>query len=155
MTAVKIQDTQGKRINSYDFDLGRMTSFEGDTGPYLQYAHARLCSVERKVAPTVVLRPSVAAINTSLLIEPYARQIVFLLATYPDVVRAAFKVYEPSTIVTYCFQLCHVVSSAYETIVVKGQSEELAQARLLLYNSARVVLANAMRLLTLIPLERM
>lgn len=49
ISAIMVQDRLGKRANNYDFDLKRMTSFEGDTGPYLQYAHARLCSIFRKV----------------------------------------------------------------------------------------------------------
>ena len=49
ISAVMVQDMKGKRINNYNFDMDRMTSFEGDTGPYLQYAHARLCSITRKV----------------------------------------------------------------------------------------------------------
>ena len=81
-----------------------MTSFEGDTGAYLQYAHVRLCSVVRKVADTTVLREDHSTINTDLLIEPKAREIVFHLATFPDAVRMALKVSEPSTIVTYCFK---------------------------------------------------
>ena len=82
-----------------------MTSWDGDTGAYLQYAHVRLCSIERRVAPQVVLRSDPSQINTDLLTEPKAREIVYLLATYPDVVRAAFKTYEPSTIVSFCFKL--------------------------------------------------
>lgn len=81
-----------------------MTSWDGDTGAYLQYAHVRLCSVERKVAQHFTLREDRSQINTDLLTEPKAREIVYLLATYPDVVRAAFKTYEPSTIVTYAFR---------------------------------------------------
>lgn len=104
MTCVKIQDMQSKRIVSYNFDPARMTSFEGDTGAYLQYAHVRLSSIERKVAPQLVLREDITQINTDLLSEPKAREIVYLLATYPDVVRAAFKTYEPCTIVSYCFK---------------------------------------------------
>lgn len=91
------------RIQDYDFDLERMTSFEGDTGAYLQYAHVRLCSVARRVAPTVVLRDT-ATIDTSLLTEPKAREMVYCLAMYPDIVRTAFKTLEPSTIVSFCFR---------------------------------------------------
>lgn len=81
-----------------------MTSFEGDTGAYLQYAHVRLSSIQRKVAPNIVLRTDPAQINTELLTEPKAREIAWLLATYPEVVKAAFKVNEPSTVVSYCFK---------------------------------------------------
>jgi arginyl-tRNA synthetase len=50
ISAVMVQDMSEKRINNYPFNIERMTSFEGDTGPYLQYAHARICSIQRKVA---------------------------------------------------------------------------------------------------------
>ncbi|KAJ6482894.1 arginyl-tRNA synthetase [Mycena vitilis] len=155
MTCVKIQDMQAKRINSYVFDLERMTSFEGDTGAYLQYAHTRLCSIERKVAPEVSLCDSPPDVDTELLVEPKAREIAYILACYPEVVRMAFKVQEPSTIVSYCFKLSHAISSALEVLAVKGQAKQLAEARLLLFACARMVLASGMRLLSLNPLERM
>ncbi|EPQ60480.1 arginyl-tRNA synthetase [Gloeophyllum trabeum ATCC 11539] len=155
MTCVKIQDMRAKRIHSYNFEPQRMTSFEGDTGAYLQYAHVRLRSVERRVAPTVVLPDDLSQINLDLLAEPKAREIVFILGTYPDVVRTALKTYEPSNIVSFSFRLSHAISSAWETLIVMGQERELAQARLFLYTSARDVLASAMRLLSLSPLSRM
>ncbi|KAG6841007.1 hypothetical protein C0991_002637, partial [Blastosporella zonata] len=154
MTCVKIQDMQAKRVHAYHFDLQRMTSFEGDTGAYLQYAHVRLCSVPRKAAPALILRDHPTLIDTSLLTEPKARELAFLLASYPDIVKTAAKNYEPSTIVSFCFRLSHVVSSAWETLIVIGQEEEVAQARLLLFTCARVVLASGMRLLSLIPIDR-
>ena len=127
-------------------------------GPYLQYAHVRLSSVERKNAPLVVLpdpslRPS--TIDTTLLTEPKAREIVALLATYPEVIKIALRSLEPSTIVTFCFRLTHAISSAWEVIIVKGQPHDIALARLWLYISARDVLASAMKLLTLEPLTKM
>ena len=82
--------------------------------------------------------------------------IVFLLASYPDVVKNALKSSEPSTIVTFAFRLAHAISSAWETVVVKGEADvEKARARMWLYVSARDVLGAAMRLLTLRPLDRM
>ncbi|KIO18963.1 hypothetical protein M407DRAFT_31367 [Tulasnella calospora MUT 4182] len=122
MTAVKVQDKQAKRIMSYPFPLNRMTSFEGDTGPYLQCAHVRLCSVERKVALEVgLVISSLDSIATPLLLSPpKAREIVLYLATFPNVVRTALRPHEPSVLVTYCFKLAHLISSAWETIVVQG-----------------------------------
>ncbi|GAA5883893.1 hypothetical protein JCM3774_003909 [Rhodotorula dairenensis] len=158
ITAVKVQDMAGKRINNYEFKWERMTSFEGDTGPYLQYAHVRLSSVERKNAPEIVLPPPSerdARIDVSLLTEPKAREILLLLSEYPNVVRAALKSLEPSTICTFAFRLCHAISSAWEVLLVRGQPENVALARLWLYVSAKDVLGSAMRLLTLEPLERM
>lgn len=153
ISAVMIQDMQSKRINNYEFKWERMTSFEGDTGPYLQYAHSRLRSVERNVAritPDKWLKA-----DYSLLTEPAAVLLVRILSQYPDVLRNAIKTHEPATVVTYLFKLTHQVSSCYDVLWVAGQTDELATARLALYASARQVLYNGMRLLGLTPVERM
>lgn len=158
ITGVKIQDMSGKRGNNYTFDWKRMLSFEGDTGPYLQYAHVRLASVERKAAPEVVLPPyaeRAKLINTDLITEPKAREILYQLATYPDVVKKACQTLEPSNLVTFLFRLCHSISSAWESLIVKGQEKDLAMARLWLFICSRDVIASAMKMLSLTPLERM
>ncbi|PWN38102.1 arginyl-tRNA synthetase [Meira miltonrushii] len=160
MTAVKIQDMTGRRGNNYNFDWSRMLSFEGDTGPYLQYNHVRLCSVERRVAETdgIELPPSpldISQLKLDLLTEPKARDLTLLLASWPDTVKTATREQQPSTIVQYCYKLTHAVSSAWEVLIVKGQEKDLALARLFMYRSARHVLNAALRLLTIEPLDRM
>lgn len=133
-----------------------MKSFEGDTGPYLQYAHVRLSSIGRK-NPHLLPLPPRSEIDISTLAESqHARDIVFLLATYPDVVKVALKTHEPSGVVTFAFRLAHAISSAWETVVVKGEEDiEKARARMWMYESARDVIGAAMRLLSIRPLERM
>ncbi|CCE63289.1 hypothetical protein TPHA_0E01970 [Tetrapisispora phaffii CBS 4417] len=153
ISAVMIQDMQSKRINNYEFKWERMLSFEGDTGPYLQYAHSRLRSVERNASE--ITPEKWANADLSLLTEPAAVLLIRLLAQYPDVLRNALKTHEPATIVTYLFKLTHQVSSCYDVLWVAGQTEELATARLALYASARQTLYNGMRLLGLTPVERM
>jgi len=162
ITGIKVQDMAAKRINGYVYSEERMLSYDGDTGPYLQYAHVRLCSVERKAAPEIVLPPHseiLTQINTDHLSEKHARDIVFLLALYPDIVKNSFKENQASTLVTYLFKLTHAISSAWETIIVKVKDDtfdiEVAKARLFLYCCARDVLNSGMKLLTLTPLERM
>jgi arginyl-tRNA synthetase len=133
-----------------------MKSFEGDTGPYLQYAHVRLASMERKNPDLVPLPPPSSIDTSSLTTSVQAREIVFLLGSYPDVVKTALKTHEPSGVVTFAFRLSHAISSAWETVVVKGEEDkEKARARMWLYICARDVLGAAMRLLSLRPLERM
>jgi arginyl-tRNA synthetase len=132
-----------------------MLSFEGDTGPYLQYAHVRLSSMARK-NPELLPLPPAASINAGKLSEPKAQEIVMLLASYPIVVKTALEKLEPSGVVTFCFKLAHAISSAWEILVVKGESDiERAQARLWLFLTAKDVLGAAMRLLSITPLERM
>ncbi|KAH9946427.1 arginyl-tRNA synthetase [Epithele typhae] len=155
ITGVKIQDMAAKRINNYTFNWDRMLSFEGDTGPYLQYAHVRLASMERK-NPDLVPLPAPSQLRTDLLVEGQARDIVFLLGSWPDVVKNALKTHEPSNVVTFAFRLSHAISSAWETVIVKGEMDkDKARARLALYVAARDVLGAALRLLSITPLERM
>ncbi|KAJ7301371.1 hypothetical protein DFH08DRAFT_907012, partial [Mycena albidolilacea] len=156
ITGVKIQDMAAKRINNYTFNWDRMKSFEGDTGPYLQYAHVRLSSLSRKNPHLLPLPPPSQIDTTSLAESAHAREIVFLLGTYPDVVKVALKTHEPSGVVTYAMRLSHAISSAWEALAVKGEEDlDKARARLWMYESARDVLGAAMRLLSIRPLERM
>ncbi|PGH12123.1 arginine-tRNA ligase [Polytolypa hystricis UAMH7299] len=151
ITSVMVQDMSGKRINGYDFNLDAMTSFEGDTGPYLQYAHARVCSITRKAE----IDPSeLASADLSLLSEPHAINLVRLLAQWPDVAFNATKTLEPATILTYLFKMTHTLSSGYDVLKVVGSEPELKKARMALYDSARQVLYNGMRLLGLSPVQR-
>ncbi|KAF2868212.1 hypothetical protein BDV95DRAFT_610183 [Massariosphaeria phaeospora] len=157
ISAVMVQDMRGKRINHYTFDMELMTSFEGDTGPYLQYAHARLCSIYRKAVEAV---PDVAAVDLTtvdltLLKEPHAVDLVRQLAAFPDVITTTLKTLEPTTVLMYLFKMAHSSSSSYMHLQVVGQEREVMLARLALYVAARRVLHNGMRLLGLDPLERM
>ncbi|KAF6764509.1 arginyl-tRNA synthetase [Ephemerocybe angulata] len=133
----------------------------GDAGPYLQYAHVRVASLDRK-NPHHLPLPAPSSLALDLLAAPHtsqqARDIAFLLGTYPDVVKTALKTHEPSGVVTFAFRLAHAISSAWDAVVVKSLGEderEKAQARLFLYGCARDVLGSALRLLTIRPLERM
>lgn len=129
-----------------------MTSFEGDTGPYLQYAHARLCSIERKAAiPAEELEKA----DLSLLTETHAINLIRVLSQWPDAVQNTLKTLEPTTVVIYLFKLTHVLSSSYDHLKIVGSEPELQKARMALYDGARHVIANGMRLLGLTPVERM
>ncbi|KAJ3355768.1 Arginyl-tRNA synthetase [Allomyces javanicus] len=155
ISAIVIQDMSARRIKDYAFAWERMFSFEGDTGPYLQYAHARLCSIERKSGLTQI-PPALDEIDFTLLKEPAVASLVTLLAQFPDLVRTLpNNGFEPCNVVTYLFQLCHAVSSALDTLYVVNQEEHIKKARMLLYWSARVTLGNGLRLIGLRPLERM
>ncbi|KAE9396905.1 arginyl-tRNA synthetase, partial [Gymnopus androsaceus JB14] len=96
ITGIKIQDMSAKRINNYTFNWDRMLSFEGDTGPYLQYAHVRLVSIGRKNPHLLPLPPPSQIDFSTLIASSHAREIAFLLGTYPDVVKTALKTHEPS-----------------------------------------------------------
>ncbi|KAI5465386.1 hypothetical protein BGZ63DRAFT_373448 [Mariannaea sp. PMI_226] len=152
ISSVMVQDMSGKRINNYKFNMETMTSFEGDTGPYLQYAHARLCSIGRKAG---LSEEELASADLSLLTEKHATDLVRLLSQWPDVVQNTLKTLEPTTILTYLFKMTHAVSSSYDHLRIVGSEKELQKARMALYDAARTVLSNGMKLLGLSPVERM
>jgi arginyl-tRNA synthetase len=151
ISSVMVQDMSGKRINNYKFDMDVMTSFEGDTGPYLQYAHARLCSITRKAA---LSEEEIASADLSLLTEPHAVNLIRVISQYPDVVQNTLKTLEPTTVLTYLFKMTHTLSQSYDHLRIVGSEREIMKARMALYDAARVVLNNGMRLLGLSPVER-
>jgi arginyl-tRNA synthetase len=152
ITAIMVQDLTGKVRNGYEFNINQMTAFEGDTGPYLQYAHARLCSIERKANADL---SALGSADLSLLQETHAINLARSLAQYPDVVLNTLKTREPATVLTYLFKMAHALSSSYDHLQVVGSEPELQKARLALYEAARQVLWNGMTLLGLTPVERM
>jgi arginyl-tRNA synthetase len=151
ITAVMVQDMTGKRVNGYDFNLEAMTSFEGDTGPYLQYAHARLCSIARKAE---IDKSTLLSADLSLLTEQHAIDLVRMLSQWPDVLLNTVKTLEPATVLTYLFRMTHALSSSYDVLMVVGSEPELKRARMALYEAARQVLHNGMSLLGLNPVQR-
>lgn len=137
--------------NGYDFNLDAMTSFEGDTGPYLQYAHARLCSIIRKAAMNM---EELGDAHLDLLTESHATDLTRLLAQWPDQLNQTTKTLEPTTILNYLFRMTHMLSSSYDVLNVIRSEPEVKKARMALYESARLVLNSGMRVLGLSPVER-
>jgi arginyl-tRNA synthetase len=143
--------TLTSRINNYTFNMDAMTSFEGDTGPYLQYAHSRLCSIKRRAK---LSDEEINSADLSLLTEEHAVNVARYLAQWPDVFQNTLKTLEPTTVLTYLFRMTHGVSSSYDHLQVVGSEPEVMKARMALYDAARIVLYNGMTLLGLTPVER-
>lgn len=163
ISSIMVQDFSGKMANGYNFDMERMTSFEGDTGPYLQYAHARLCSMKRK---SELADSQLANADFSLITAKEGIELVRTLAQWPDVFANTLKTQEPVTVLTYLFKMSKALSSCYDAkdaanknaktmSVMYAESPEKKVALMGLYESARVVLSNGMKLLGLTPVERM
>jgi len=151
VSAVVVQDMAARRVKDYDFKIERVTQFEGDTGPYLQYAHSRLCSVERRSDINLDAEPA----DLDLLVEKEAIDLALAIARFPDVVQEARITQEPCSVVNYLLGLCRLVSQTLDKLWVKGQPEPTARARLALYTAARVTVGNGLALIGLKPLERM
>lgn len=150
LSAVVVQDLSAKRIKDYDFSWERVCDFTGDTGPYLQYQHARLSSMERKAGVKVT-----GDIDYALLSEPVAQDLSRMIGKFPEVVAHAGSTLEPVTIVSYLFDLAHLVAQAHGVLWVKNREANIAEARMALFWAARITLGNGLRLLGLKPLDRM
>lgn len=151
ISAIVVQDCNAKRIKDYAYQEERMSSIEGHTGPYLQYAHARLCSMEDKTKDV----PITDDVDYSLLKEPQAIQLAQQISRFQLVLQSAALTREPSVLVAYLFDLAHAISAAHTTLRVKGEEINLSKARKLLFWSSKIVLRNALQILGLTPLTRM
>jgi len=150
--AVIFNDLKRERIRDVVFDIGEVLSFEGETGPYVQYTHARLASILRKAATDRALA-SGAIPDLSQLEE--AGPILVRLGRFPDVVRSAARDAEPSQVSVYLLGLCRELNSWYAENRVLGVDPALSAARLGLIRASKQVLANGLRLLGLAVPEEM
>ena len=146
--AVKFYDLKTDRRNGYDFDLEAMVSFEGETGPYVQYAYARIQSILRKANFT----PSTDA--TYSLSEPESWEIIKLLQDFSRVVKRAAENYDPSLIAKYAINLAQAFNKYYAHTRILDESPE-RESRLALSYSTAVVLKEALRLLGVDAPEKM
>ena len=137
--AVVFNDLKRERVKDIDFRLEEVLSFEGDTGPYVQYTHARLASIERK-AGDVDAAPDWAVLEG-------AAPILVSMGRFGEVVRSAAARAEPSEITTYVLGLAREVNSWVARERVLGQEPGVTAARLALVRGARQVIGNALVLL--------
>ncbi|MCY7022035.1 arginine--tRNA ligase [Streptococcus sanguinis] len=146
--AVKFYDLKTDRRNGYDFDLEAMVSFEGETGPYIQYAYARIQSILRKAN----FQPDAEA--TYSLNDPESWEIIKLLQDFGRVVKRAADNYEPSLIAKYAISLAQAFNKYYAHMRILDESPE-RDSRLALSYSTAVVLKEALRLLGVEAPEKM
>jgi arginyl-tRNA synthetase len=126
--SVKYADLSTGRTRDYIFDVDRMLSLQGNTGVYLQYAHARIQSILRK-APAGVP----AAISSGLPLEPAERQLVLLLDGLDEALSAVRESYEPHRLCAYLYSVAQAFTNFYEACpVLKAATEELATNRVAL-----------------------
>ena len=139
-----------------DFDLDLAVE-QSASNPvyYVQYAHARICSLFRNLqSEGVTLRPC-SPEELSLLSAPEEKELIRHLAAYPGEIVAAAKDYDPARMTRYCMDLASLFHKFYNACRVKGEEERLLQARLSLCAAARYTLKNALILLKIDAPESM
>uniref|UniRef100_A0A672N660 Probable arginine--tRNA ligase, mitochondrial n=1 Tax=Sinocyclocheilus grahami TaxID=75366 RepID=A0A672N660_SINGR len=131
ISALIIQDFRGPLMSDYKFDWDKVLQAHGDTGVFLQYTHARLCSLLRRHASEMH-----SCCDVSPLVDSRSVSVLQHLLRFSCV-------------------FSHLAASAHRELPVKGSSAAVAQARLCLFSAVRSVLANGMRILGITPVEKM
>ena len=155
--AVKYADLSNDLARDYIFNFDRMIAFEGNTGPYLQYAHARICSIFAKAGlePAAVANPGAGAgpgagpgPGAILIREPAEKDLALRLLRYGAVVADVQASLEPHRLCTYLYEMANAYSAFYQQCpVLKAGDDATRRSRLRLCDLARRVLADGLNLL--------
>ncbi len=138
--AIKFYDLKTDRMNGYDFNLESMVSFEGETGPYVQYAHARIQSILRKAKFT----PSVNEVYS--LNDAESWEIIKLIQDFPRIIVRAADNFEPSIIAKFAINLAQTFNKYYAHTRILDDSSE-RDSRLALCYATATVLKESLNLL--------
>lgn len=154
--AVVFNELSNNRIKDYVFDWDKVLNFEGETGPYVQYTHARACSVMRKAGEEAVKDAmSMKEFSPEAVTSDSGYELAKLIYRMPAVIEEAADKYEPSIVTRHIVDIAQAFNRFYhnERIVVDDRTEMLS--RLALVAGARTAIANGLRLLGIEAPERM
>ncbi|HET9546453.1 MAG TPA: arginine--tRNA ligase [Desertimonas sp.] len=150
--ALKYADLSTDRVRDYVFDWDRMLSFDGNTAPYLQYAHTRICSLFRRAE----FQRDDARGASVIVDEPEERALALRLLGYEAALREAAARYSPHRLCTYLYELAADFTVFYEHCpVLRAPSEELRASRLALSGLTARTLAHGLGLLGIDAPEQM
>lgn len=147
--AIKFFMLKTDAVKEMIFNPQESISFEGETGPYIQYTHARACSILRKAPPTSVV------VDYSLLKEKEEQALVRLIYNFPEQAGKAAEQHKPHLITNYLMSLSQAFNESYHAHQVIIDDEKLMSARLKLVDSVRQVLENGLNLLGIHAPEEM
>lgn len=129
------------RIKDIDFNIDAALSFEGNTGPYAQYTHARCCSVLAKAGMPDMSKECIFTDKSEI-------DLMKVISVFPEKVACAIADYEPSVITRYIIDVCQAFNRFYHDCqIMTAEDENVKNTRLRITNAARITLANALRLI--------
>lgn len=140
-------------IKDFNFVWEDALNFQGDTGPYIQYALARLNSIESKARQEGYTLQK--EFDASVLADDDSYGLVFMLSKFRDVLEKAAAEYEPYHVANYLLDLAKTFSSLYRKLRVVGEEKRIGEARLALFMAVRNVLHTGLSLIGVPPVDRM
>ncbi|MDB5333276.1 MAG: arginine--tRNA ligase [Phycisphaerales bacterium] len=141
--AVKYADLSKDRNSDYVFSWDKMLTFEGNTAPYMQYAHARIASIFRKAAGTGAIAPNLVP----QLESPFEQSLAKHVLRFQEVIGLVSRELKPHHLSAYLYDLAGKFSSFYENCEVLKSEEPTRSSRLLLIDITRRTLATGLELL--------
>jgi arginyl-tRNA synthetase len=147
---IRYQDLVQSPSTDVTFDWKRMLAMDGNSAPYLLYSHARACSILRKAAA----EGSLPGVGDVRLDHPHERELAISLLRYPEAIAQALHKSAPNTLAEHTYRMAELFNRFYYELSVLGGGE-YRDSRLILVESSRRVMAHALGLLGLRPLERM
>lgn len=147
--AVVFGALSGGRIKDISFSLDKALSFDGETGPYLQYTHARCCSIIDKAGETEDLP------DYKVLTDDDAYAVIKLVDSFSTAVRSALEKYEPSILSRYLIDLAQAFNKFYVSCRIIGEAPRVASARLSLVKAVKATLGTGLNLILLNAPEKM
>ncbi|MBE7027211.1 MAG: arginine--tRNA ligase [Ruminococcaceae bacterium] len=138
----------------FDLDLAVAQTSENPVY-YVQYAHARMCSIISLLAEEGVCVKSASELDLSLLKEEQEKELLKKLCDLPEEIKSAALVYEPSRLTRYCIDLASLFHAFYNSCHVRQENRALMEARLKLVDTVRIVLKNVLSMLSIDAPERM
>lgn len=154
LSAIVFSNLSRLRLKDVHFNWDQALAFQGDTGPYLLYAYARINGIKER-ASAAGLAVDLANLTGELLTDDHAYALVTTLAKFESVLRATAADNEPSYLAMYALDIAKTFSKAYAELKVVGEEQRLAASRLALFEATKQVLGQTLELLGIRPLERM
>ncbi len=142
--AVIFNDLYNNRIKDVVFSWSRMLNFDGETGPYVQYTHARACSLINKVCGSEEIDKNV---DFSLLNDEASVEVCKLIEMYPAKIKDAAAKFEPSIVTRHLVDIAQAFNKFYHDNPIMSSEDEVKKARIALVYAVKTILASGLKLL--------
>jgi len=148
--AIIFGDLSNDRTNDIIIDINKYLSFDGETGPYIQYTHARACSILKRYRKKLYFN-----INTSLLKEENEKNLLLLISKYPQAIEKTTNSFKPNILTRYLLDLSQSFNEYYHKFKIIQDNKELEKSRIILVYCTKTILFEGLSLLGIKAPEEM